>query len=549
MSKKQKIMVSITGIFLVLLILVGLTYAYFLTKITGNTNTKSISVTTANLVLKYGEETQDIITKEALMPGETAAVKVFSATNEGNSTVTYGASLENITYTNLENNTSIDSLDRQEDLVYTLECKQYLKTGFSLEVDENGTAKITGTEDGTCNGKTETIFPTKTNFSLMTTNIIDVDHTQVYTLTIVYKNVEVDQSDDMNKKFEGKVNIVDLRTKSDEINPYSSNKNALNYQIINNAILQNGSTIFSETPRTKPAKEINDENERILSVTEDDYGTSYYYRGNVTDNYVSFADMCWRIVRIEGDGSVKLILASELECNDKNTTGETGYATNGAVGIQGTKIRSDYGYKTVDSNNISDYINSSNGVRTKLNEWIERKITKDTDKNLLKLEEWCIGDLHTAYDYDTYELKSKTASELITSGISFRYSAGKRIYQTQIPTYKCDGNRLITGEIDTNIVGLLTVDEIVFAGGKIGIDNSNYYINKNAAANVWWVISPSFYVSDFDSFFNVLNTGLLRENNIINDIRTIRPVISLKSNVEVFSGIGTLNEPYVIKSS
>lgn len=96
---------------------------------------------------------------------------------------------------------------------------------------------------------------------------------------------------------------------------------------------------------------------------------------------------------------------------------------------------------------------------------------------------------------------------------------------------------------------MLTVDEIAFVGGKIGIDNSNYYINKNAAVNVWWVISPSFYVSDFDSFFNVLNTGLLRENNIINDVRTIRPVISLKSNVDVFSGIVTLNEPYVIKSS
>ncbi len=54
MTRKQKIIVSITGIFLVLMILVGLTYAYFLTKITGNTNEKSISVTTANLVLKYG---------------------------------------------------------------------------------------------------------------------------------------------------------------------------------------------------------------------------------------------------------------------------------------------------------------------------------------------------------------------------------------------------------------------------------------------------------------------------------------------------------------
>ena len=51
MNRRQKIIVSVTGIFIVLLILVGLTYAYFLTRITGNTNDKSISVTTANLEL------------------------------------------------------------------------------------------------------------------------------------------------------------------------------------------------------------------------------------------------------------------------------------------------------------------------------------------------------------------------------------------------------------------------------------------------------------------------------------------------------------------
>ena len=49
MNRRQKIIVSVTGIFLVALILVGLTYAYFLTRINGNPNDTSISVTTANL--------------------------------------------------------------------------------------------------------------------------------------------------------------------------------------------------------------------------------------------------------------------------------------------------------------------------------------------------------------------------------------------------------------------------------------------------------------------------------------------------------------------
>lgn len=44
-----------------------------------------------------------------------------------------------------------------------------------------------------------------------------------------------------------------------------------------------------------------------LCSMKDAYGTSYYYRGNVTDNYVYFAGFYWRIVRINGDGTVRVI--------------------------------------------------------------------------------------------------------------------------------------------------------------------------------------------------------------------------------------------------
>ena len=43
-----------------------------------------------------------------------------------------------------------------------------------------------------------------------------------------------------------------------------------------------------------------------LYAAEDDLGTSYYYRGNVTNNYVSYAGYIWRIVRRNGDGSIRL---------------------------------------------------------------------------------------------------------------------------------------------------------------------------------------------------------------------------------------------------
>jgi len=55
-----------------------------------------------------------------------------------------------------------------------------------------------------------------------------------------------------------------------------------------------------------------DETADGLFAMEDDYGTSYYFRGAVENNYVKFGkdaenrDMWWRIIRFNGDGSVRM---------------------------------------------------------------------------------------------------------------------------------------------------------------------------------------------------------------------------------------------------
>ena len=45
----------------------------------------------------------------------------------------------------------------------------------------------------------------------------------------------------------------------------------------------------------------------LLSSTKTNYYPIYYYRGNVTNNNVLFADYCWKIVRTTETGGVKLI--------------------------------------------------------------------------------------------------------------------------------------------------------------------------------------------------------------------------------------------------
>ena len=70
--------------------------------------------------------------------------------------------------------------------------------------------------------------------------------------------------------------------------------------------------------------------EALLASTEDDYGTSYYFRGAVKNNYVEFANKCWRIVRIVGDGSVKLVLHNDNTSNAANPCNSANNSTNAA---------------------------------------------------------------------------------------------------------------------------------------------------------------------------------------------------------------------------
>ena len=180
MSKRQKIIVSITGITLVLLILVGLTYAYFLTRIQGNTNNKSISVTTADLALVYADG-NGLIEADRIIPGTTIDEKTFTVENTGDSTVEYGVFLEDI----------INNFSRPDDLEITVTCESSVTTP---------TVKTCDGYEGTMPAQNE----------MLLTNSIDEDEIQTYTLTLNYIETHTDQSEDMNKALEAKVQIYGL---------------------------------------------------------------------------------------------------------------------------------------------------------------------------------------------------------------------------------------------------------------------------------------------------------------------------------------------------
>ena len=638
MNRRQKIIVSLTGIFIVLLGLIALTYGYFLTRINGNTNTKSISVSSTNLEIEY-KDNNDIITGDKIEPGTTLPSKVFTVINNGGKNVEYSVGLVNI----------INTFTNTEDIVYSISCKSYNKEGFSLGTD--GT--ITGTENGTCDGVDETEFPTLNSY--IVTNNIDVNKVHAYTITLTYKETGTDQSIDMNKELSGKIDIFDPKSLTIQGSVTNSSENDYvlihskeqesnivdgNYRFIgitpdkHTITIKNRNTTDTKstsldvekgTPSVSGSKIIYNEdknvadmdinvsgstltfnlsnisdgkppllkdailtsakkggenrttlgstvttftsisgaNERVLNNAPDDYGTSYYFRGNVLDNYVSFAGKIWRIVRINGDGTVRLVLddvAKNSIGTVINTTFNTNYNNNAYVGyMYGTA-----GSTTYDATH--ENINEST-IKTKVDKWYEDNL-KTNYSNYLADTLFCndktlasssIGTNNTALGYE----KNKT---YYSSTERLRYSTGVTSITTATPTLKCaesatndysrftvdvatlaNGNQT-NGDLKYPI-GLLTADEVSFAGAyKYLQTNKTYYLYNSSITSDWWLSSPSYCDRGASELGVGSSDGSLATFSV-NGSRAFRPSINLKADILVGGGDGTSSHPYTVNLS
>ena len=565
MNRKQKIIVSITGIFIVLLALVGLTYAYFLTRITGNENDKSISVTTANLELLYADGTTTVLEPDtALVPSSTeVGTKDFTVTNNGEDT-SYTVLIEdteayyatNGSYKAADGSTVTYTKDQAtefatNDFRYTLTC-----TITSTDETRNGKS---------CDGVSEQkIFPI--NGGVITSNNIVKGDVHTYELKFWYIDTGLDQSIDMNKTYNAKVNIVDIRKE----NPYavgevSAYEKSIAYNVINNALLKTNGTELMNKPLTTPANKVSGATEKVLSTTQDNLGTSYYYRGAVQDNYVLFNNMCWRIVRIEGDGSVKLTLAGEVESGATNCNGVTDTS---AVINNGETVH--YGYKEItglDGNTwfMADYANDGKTVtnttgnsRTSLKEsldaWFETKFKNEgaltAAGEKLKNDKWCIGG-NDNYRYNNHSpgslLTDADYASMANGNYEWFYSPAKRMITTKYTDLTCGD----TEDSMTSRVGSITVDEVALAGTYSDeIVNYTYYLYENAKNKNYWTLSRANFIRNYDNAFYVYERGSLFSNDVLGDsTHAVRPSVTLVSNTQITKGTGIKGDPYIIDLS
>ncbi|NLL02417.1 MAG: hypothetical protein GX265_05300, partial [Mollicutes bacterium] len=95
-------------------------------------------------------------------------------------------------------------------------------------------------------------------------------------------------------------------------------------------------------------------------------------------------------------------------------------------------------------------------------------------------------------------------------------------------------------------LGLLTADEVAYAGGIWLTQNQNYYLNKNASSTYWWTLSPYLFYGSTAFVWLVDSTGSLN-NYYVYASGALRPAVSLKSTVTA-TGTGSGVDPFKVIS-
>lgn len=316
-------------------------------------------------------------------------------------------------------------------------------------------------------------------------------------------------------------------------------------QALSNAILANNALITSTPDFSKgepPASGTNTGSG--LYKTTDDYGTSYYFRGAIDNNYVSFAGFTWRIVRINGNNTVRLVLdgaTSRLYYNGTLKTNmgskawfNTTYNANKYVGYM-------YDSSSADANATVTKSSASSTIKTAVDTFYKNYLIN-----------------YSSYLSDTLFCGDRSISSGTGKGTTTTYYSAYKRRETNSPTLLCSQKNDRYTTDDTTVgngaltypIGLLSYDEYVYAGAYYRTKNINYYLHNDLinSERIVWTMTPAYFntSSNYSANYYSEPSWSVSEGNIMQGARAVRPVINLNSNVYITGGDGTSSNPYTI---
>ena len=386
-----------------------------------------------------------------------------------------------------------------------------------------------------------------------------------------YYNLNVSQAQLGGKNFTGKIYAISKGCSSEDGTTVKKG-----YETI---LANNGGAASMTTLTSTDFATVTTASDKGMYKAQDDLGTSYYFRGAVDNNWLKYGkytkdmyncnngsisatdtgnsctkiassgdDIYWRIIRINGDGSIRMIYSGVTPPTESTKVIKTTDTSLGNSPFNQKYNSAEYvGYMyeigkqhgTSKSSDIKTFLDNWYANYTDLN----KTGTKITDQIYCNDRTASTSDV--AYSTTNYT----TLTSWNSTGTKYYYGANGRVWNSPVsPDYKCpvasDKFTKTTAKGNGKLsypVGLITADEITFAGLPAGRANNSFYLYTR---DYYWAGSPYDFFGSSSIEFRVGGGGDLGSNDVYY-VRGVRPVVSLSSKVKL-SGNGTYNDVYVV---
>jgi hypothetical protein len=281
----------------------------------------------------------------------------------------------------------------------------------------------------------------------------------------------------------------------------------------------------------------------------DDYGTSYYYRGAITNNNVIFGGFCWKVIRINGNGTTRMIYngtPSNGQCTATGTATRIGTSAFNTNSNDNAYVGYMYGTAGSTTYAATHANTNSSTIKTVIDNWYNTNLSSYADK---------ISDTLFCNDRSIASTAATWATDDTALGygtnITF-YGSYNRLYPNKSPILTCP-NKHDRFTVDDTIIGngdltypvsLITADEVAVAGGVYATTNSSYYLYTGSN---YWTVSVRNFISANAREFYVHPIGSLLSDSLVSSLYGgARPVINLNTGTLFNSGDGTSTNPFVI---
>ena len=291
-------------------------------------------------------------------------------------------------------------------------------------------------------------------------NLVKINMGETHSYSLIIYNIEIELSID--------IDTID---------------NSLKSMILQNNEVKKTSNISFQDGSTS--------NDGLIEYESED-GTGYYFRGSIENNYVSFADLMWRIVRINPDGTVLMVLNNLIEEDNK--------------------------FFENNENETTSFLESN--VYQTLTNWYDTMLN-DKDSYVAS----------SRYCTDDNALKEENGT--------IYYLADERIFTNFSPVYSCHGTS------NSSKIGLLTADDVMLAGAN-NLENKSYYLYNESVSRDWWTLTLNKKENGHFNYIGVSKYGMLLKDEEESKVMAIRPAITLIKKLKV-TGNGTIDNPYQVE--